>query len=267
MRSNLVGNNEPLDFGVEASLDNIPGYSTVNKFGEATDCDNGVETDAWDGANGSLSTDIWVPPTTARIHDIASSSGNDTAAGTGARTIQIWGLTSWDSDEVSEVATMDGTNNVETENAYVIIHRIKALTWGTGGLNAGNITATAQTDGTITAAILTGNNQTQMCIYGIPSTQNLRMTKAGCEVVKSGGAAITLEGEILVMLDPETNVSDNTAWTNKENFSAYKGVPSWEHEYNPPKKFNGPCIVKMRVVTDTNNSTATAFFDAVLKEV
>ena len=248
-----------------ASLDLIPGVSTVNKFGEAIDCDNGVETDVWDGADGSTSTDIWVPPTTARVHDIESDdSDDDNSGGTGARTVQIFGLTSWDTEEVSEIVELNGTTAAETENAYVIIYRMRVLTWGSGGVNAGVITATAQTDGTVTAAILAGNNQTQMCIYGVPSNKKLRLSKVYAGIVKGTGNTQRADGELLVMTDPETNAANNTAWTNKENFQLVEANPPWKHDYKEPKKIDGPAIVKIQVVTNSNNTKCTGGFDGTM---
>ena len=252
------------EFYVMSSLDLIDDISTINKFGAATDCDNGVATDIWDGADGTTSTDVWVPPTIARVHDIASGSANDTSAGTGARTVEIFGLQTWGSVETSEIITMNGTTNVATSNSYVIIHRMKVLTWGSGGVNAGIITATAQTDSTVTSAILTGNNQTQMCIYGVPSSQKLRVTEFGCEVVKSSASTILAEGEVLIMIDPNTNVGNNNAWTNVESFISKSDVTKWKHQYKVPKKFDGPCIVKLQVTADTDNTTIMGYFDGVL---
>jgi len=251
------------DFGIEVAMGRIPGFAKVNKFGEGIDCDSGVLTDIWDGANGTLSTDIWVPPTQARIHAIASSSGNDAALGTGMRTVKVYGLTSWDAKETSEMVTI-GNN---TTNAYVIIHRIKGVTWGTDGVNAGNITATAATDGTITAAILTGQNQTQMMIYGWSSLQTLQVKLLFAEIVKSTGVTIRASGEIRYMSDPATNVVDNTAWTNKENFQLTAGNNPWQHRYDPPKSFDGPGIIKFQVTASANDSVAVAAMDAYLADV
>ena len=161
------------------------GYTAVNKFGRSTDVDDGVNTDIWDVANAnsypSAALDqqaIWVPPTTARTHQIASTSANDDGdpVGTGARTIQVYGLTGWGAAETSEVVTMNGTTDVATSSSYVIIHRMKVLTYGGSGPNVGSITATADTDDTITAMIAPGEGQTQMAIYGFPSTQTAYMT-------------------------------------------------------------------------------------------
>ena len=262
------------DFGLEVSLDKISGYATVNKFGEALDCDSGIATDVWDGADGSTSTDIWVPPTAARVHaivstsDVDSDTGGSVAQGAGVRTIRLYGLTDWDTAESSEIVVMDGTTAVNTASSYVIIHRMKALTWGANGVNTGVITATAATDGTVTAAITTEashKNQTQMLIYGVPSTQKLRVKKFMASLVKSTGSTQRGDGEVLTMRDPGTNAGDNTAWTNKENFLLVEAALPWTHDYkNIPKKFNGPCIVKIQVTANSNDCKVIAAMDAFL---
>lgn len=148
-------------FGVEVAKGNVPGASSVLKFGRNPAVGTTTE-DVWDGGG------IWVPPTQPRVHNVASSDINDTSAGTGAQTVEVIGLTS-DFNEVSETIVMDGTTNVPTAFEYIRIYRMKVLTAGSGGENAGNITATAVTDATVTAQISIGNNQTLMAIYTIPA--------------------------------------------------------------------------------------------------
>ena len=105
------------DFSAEVALGNVSGWDHINKFGEALDADLSVDTDIWDGADGTTSTDVWVAPTTARTHDITSTSANDDGEGTpltGARTVEVYGLTAWNTAEVSETVTLNGTANVAT---------------------------------------------------------------------------------------------------------------------------------------------------------
>jgi hypothetical protein len=176
----------------------ISGYRTVNKFGRANNVD-AAPTDIWDMANTVQDEALWVAPTQARIHDIVSTDAGDDGdpAGVGARTLRVFGLTDWDTAEVSEDIVLNGTTNVPTVNAYVIIHRMMVLTKGATSVNVGNITATAQTDGTVTAEIYAGQGQTQMAIYGIPSTQAAYMTAYWASLNKGteGAADILPPGE------------------------------------------------------------------------
>ncbi len=255
-------NDIPKDHALEVAIGNVPGMFKVNKFGEAIDCDSGDSTDVWDGANGSLSTKVWVPPTQARTHTIASSDANDTATGSGMRTIKIYGLKDWNfgTTETNEVLTMN-TGSPPVSSEFVVIHRMHGVTWGALGQNQGNITATATTDGTITAAILALQNQTQMIIYGIAAGQILAVSFMQAQIVKGTGTSQRADGEILWMTDPATNAADNTAWTNKENFLLVEGQ-YWSRPYPNPKTFTGPGILKIRVVTNSNGTKTIAAFDA-----
>jgi len=62
---------------LEIPRGNILGVTSVNKYGRSTNVDNGVDTDVWDRANAVDDQDIWVAPTTERIHQIVSSSASD----------------------------------------------------------------------------------------------------------------------------------------------------------------------------------------------
>ena len=251
------------DFALEVGLGNVTGYMKVNKFGETLDADSGVPTDVWDGADGATSTDTWVAPTQARTHTITSTSVEDdeSDSGDGLRTLRIYGLKTWDSKETSEDIDMDGGgggggNAVQTANTYVIIHRMKGLTFGATGSNEGIITATANTDATITAAIQVGEGQTLMVIYGIPSTQTIHVAKVEAHV--SGVATATGLGRLLV----KENVDLATAaWITKSKFR-FTEVDHHERTYFPYKSFSGPCIVKIQVTTGTNDADCIAEFDA-----
>ena len=64
----------PLDFEHELAMGRIPGKSRILKFGERDELPGttGVFATVWDGA-----ADTYVPPTQARIHNLASSSIED----------------------------------------------------------------------------------------------------------------------------------------------------------------------------------------------
>ena len=254
-------------FGLEVALGKVSGYGKVNKFGETINADSGTPTDVWEG---SATTPIWVPPTAARIHSIVSTSNVDSsgvdvvAIGAGMRTIQVYGLQDWNSAESSEIVNMDGTDGTDTVNSYVIIHRMVGLTWGANGVNTGVITAVAASDLTVTAEITAGVNQTQMMIYGVPSTQKLQIKRLQAEIVKSTGTTQRADGMFLIMTSPDVSAAGNVAWTNKENFLLVEAQPPWVHDYDPPKSCSGPCIVKIQVEANANDSKIIAAMDAYI---
>jgi hypothetical protein len=62
----------PVDFSLEVAKGNIPNTSFMEKFGENSDIDTGAFEVVWD-AGGP-----YVPPTIARIHNVASDNAADT---------------------------------------------------------------------------------------------------------------------------------------------------------------------------------------------
>ena len=110
--------------------------STVQKFGRNSEIDTNTDPeDVW------MQGGVFVPPTQARVHDIAGGV-NDDAGGTGALTVTVSGLDG-DGLEVSETVTMDGTTNVATSNSYTHINRMVVTSAGSNGTNVAAITATA----------------------------------------------------------------------------------------------------------------------------
>ena len=125
-------NNIPFAFAVGRG--NVSNFSAINKFGFNPTCSTSFELISVASANVTY-------PTSAGAVTVVSSSTADDAAGTGARTVKIEGLDA-NYDIQSETVTMDGTTNVVTTNTYIRLNRMTVLTAGTGGKNAGNITAT-----------------------------------------------------------------------------------------------------------------------------
>ncbi len=249
---------------IEIPLGNVSGRYALNKYGRSTNVDNGTDTDIWDGANASDNIAIWIAPTTARLHDIASSSASDDGnpVGVGARTLRIWGLTGWGTAEVSEDITMNGTTNVVTSNAYVIIHRMRVLTKGATNVNVGQIEATAQTDGTITAMILAGFGSTQMIVYGVPSTQTLLVTRLYANFNRSFGATGAVDMAFLYNPEPDAELLN---FVTRHTFAIVSdGTSAFTIPYQPYKKFDGPGILKIQGNGSRNNLDVSAGFDGFL---
>jgi hypothetical protein len=238
----------------------ITGIAGVNKFGQNSAIASGATEDIWDGGS------TWAPPTQARTHTIVSTDDNDGKTGapssTGARTLRVYGLTSWSTAETSEDITLDGTTGVVTSNSYVIIHRMKVLTKGSTNVNIGTITATATTDATVTAQIQPGLGQTEMAIYGVPSTQKFYMTSVYCDVNKSGGAAGAVDVALLINPNPDVELSSYI--TKFLGGLMTTGTSHFSHNYIPYNQFAGPTIIKVTATSGFNTADVSAGFDGYL---
>lgn len=254
-----------VDYPLEISRGNISGISSINKFGKAPSGIQTTATDIWSRADATPTQQIWVAPTTARQHNIVSTSTDDDGSpvGVGARTIRIWGLTSWSTAESSEDITMDGTSNVLTASSYVIIHRMKVLTAGNTSINVGTITATAATDASVTAVILPNEGQTQMAIYGVPSTQSFYITKIYASL---NDATASSRVDIRFYVNESPNVSPlNVRFILKGTFElSNQGSSYVDHTYEPPFRINGPCIVKLQGISNSADEDVSGGFDGYL---
>jgi len=253
------------DYYSELALGNIPGRSIVNKFGAAP---NGVQdsaTDIWDRADATPTQQIWVAPTQARVHAVASTSAADTSGSTGATSVIVYGLPDWDTPEVNETVNLSGTTPVNTANSYVIIHRMKCVaqaTTTTPGVSAGNITATAATDNTVTAAILAGNGQTEMAIYGVPSTHTALMHRWAAQLDRSVAVTTTVNLRLRVNENPDVQL---LGFLRKDDISLQVSGSSFvQNIYQIPKKFAGPCIIKIQGVASTTDIDVESEFDLEL---
>jgi hypothetical protein len=247
---------------LDVSIGRVPGQFPVNKYGRSNNVDAAV-TDIWDGANGTNDQKIWIAPTAARVHNIASSSASDTAtAGVGARTVQVWGLQSWDTHEVTEIIELDGTDDVATANAYVIIHRMRVITKGATSINVGQIEATAVSDGTITAMMLAGTGNTQMAIYGVPSDCTLAINDFYASMLRSSPATARFDYSLLYNPEPAAELLNFQVRHTDALDSA--GTTSKSSPFEPPKSFIGPGILKMQGISSVSDLDVSAGFNGTL---
>ena len=242
---------------------NVSGITHINKFGRNPDIDQAASVNTvdigrsiWDG--GIAGAVNWVAPTAARIHQLISTSVND-GAGTlaGALTVRVYGL---DADFAlqQEDVTLNGTSNVATLNTYTMIYRIMVLTAGGTGLNEGDITATADTDGTVTAKITALNNQTLMAIYQIPAATKGYMASYYASLHKSGGAAKF--ADIFLM-----SMRDGGVWRVRDATDlASDGSTYIPRVFNVPKMFEAKELIQIVANPSADQQDISAGFELTL---
>ena len=262
--ANVTANNElnvlPSDFQLEVGRGNVSGIMCVDKFGAAPSGIQTTATDVWSRADAAVTQQIWLAPTAARIHTISSDSAQDASGGTGVTSITVSYLADWDTAETTETVTGDFNAGVAMNNAAVIIHRMVCTAQSTStAMNAGTILATAATDATITAVILPGNGQTEMAIYGIPSTQTLYLTRWSCQIDKATGATASCDFQIRVNTNPDVQT---TNFIRKQDMSLQStGTNALERHFACYPKIAGPAIIKIQGIASANDLDAESSFD------
>lgn len=158
------------DYFIDASLGLIPGVSTVYQLGINPDIDAGP-ADVWSG--GGLYP--WM--TGATSLEVVSSSANDTASGTGARTVTLNGLNA-SYVEVSQTITLNGTTAVAIPTQLFRINSMTIATAGSGQVNAGDITVRDAGAGATRALMDAGFGSLRQSQYTVPAGKTLLVSTA-----------------------------------------------------------------------------------------
>ena len=231
-------------FELEVTKGNIAGHSPLDKYGVNFDIDTSAE-DIW--AFGGLYSGFI---TSSGVAQISSSSTADTSAGTGARTVEVFGLdASWNYQ--SETVTMNGTSNVVTSGTYFRIFRMRVVTAGSGFTNAGNISALI--GGNRVAYIRNTAGSTEQAIYSIATGHTLYLDK------------ISFQVEDDKFIDAELRVNKNldTARTTFINAN-YRGISDYNYNYNYLSSIQGPADIYLRATAGANNTEVSGQITGII---
>lgn len=167
--------------------------TTINIQGVNEDVDAGTEDVV--EAGGTYVGQPVIPTQAAEALNIVSGSANDTAAGTGARTVKVEGLNSsgaW----AEETFTMNGTTPVVSTSTWLRVIRAYIVAAGSGGTNAGAITIKHNTTtANIFCVIKAGRGQAANAVFTVPAGKTAKLTSWSVQAY--GGAAA---GEMLCEL-------------------------------------------------------------------
>jgi cephalosporin-C deacetylase-like acetyl esterase len=231
-------------FELQVARNQIMGHSAVTVFGYNGDLDQ-TEESVW--PNGGT-----VPhPTTASVLDIVSTSTDDDAAGTGARTVFIEGLDN-NYNVVSETVVLDGTTVVETVNSFLYVNQLYVATTGSGGVNAGEITAKVST--TLYDLIAVGYNQRTTAHYCVPAGYTAYLTEGAITAGQaSGSTSIT---SFLKQHGPD-GILRVVAISTLNNGSV-------QYDFAYPIAITEKSCFGASAVGSANNNSVSAFFNFVL---
>ena len=149
----------------------ITGHTPWSKMGYNDNIGTSQET-MW-----SYSSEyVWI--TTPGQVEVLSSNANDTAAGTGARTVRVGYLKS-DYTEGSVDLTLNGVTTVPSGASHADIFRInsfRVLSTGTNNAPVGNLTLRQAVGGLYVSYIRAGKTRARSCFYTVPHGKTLYVT-------------------------------------------------------------------------------------------
>jgi hypothetical protein len=177
------------NFMLEVAKGNIAGTALFEKYGRNPEV--GTATDPEDIWNGG-GTYTGFPTGAAETMEIFSSDAADTSAGTGAQTVEISNLLTETGFLAPNITvSLDGTTPVSLgAQTYIRSARMRVLTAGTGGANAGTLTLRhTTTTANIFAVMPINRNRTAILAYTVPLEKKLYLDRIHFSLGRASGAA------------------------------------------------------------------------------
>ena len=242
----------PTNYHYEVALGRRQGHTTWNKFGYNTDIDIGTETIWYTGGT-------FTPIVTARTLSVVSTDATDDDGNTGANSLIIYGVdANW--KEQTVVVTMNGITPVVTTETWMGVNRIAIYVSGTGQTNAGVITATATTEGTIQGEVPAGEGTTQQAIFFVEADHTALMDWLYITLTKNSGGT---QPAIVTKAFVYSAVSNSKYEVFRDHI---KGDVENHTELRPSQPFvvGEKSIVEFQCTTDQNNTEVSCRFSLIL---
>lgn len=176
---------------------------------------------------------------------------------TGASVVYVSGL-DLNKEEISEYIVLNGVSSVATTHSYLRKNIIEAV-GSSSSATLGQITVTAQTDGTISSLLTPGQNNSLIAVYSIPANKTALLGKLWCS---SAGPRIRASRVVL-----KAGFLDGFDYVVHERSTGTHG--SSDVSYKPPySQAIGPGLdVWIEVDSTTVNTEVTSGFDLVLFDI
>jgi hypothetical protein len=185
---------------------------------------------------------------------VSSSSANDTASGTGARTVYVAGLDA-NHNEISEIVTLNGQTAVLTTQFFLHINEAYVATAGSslsaeGDIYFGDGTVTAGVPATVYDIIKYDYNQRITGSYTIPAGYTGYLSQGLFSAGQPGGSA-QVSGRLMTV--GADGVRRTIAITTVNN-----GAADYVFEY--PEQIPEKTTIEATAQGSSNNNAASAMF-------
>ena len=172
------------DFDSNVSLGLVEGYDMVIVQGENLDVDVANRENLWP-VGGTL-----VYPVTGEQWEVRSSDANDSATGTGARSVLITYLDDNYIEQELEVALNGSSPVVAGATDMFRLQKFSVATVGSSGFNQGNITVRVAGNGDDRGRILEGENNSLHGFFTVPAGKSAFIVYGNASCKKNDEAVI-----------------------------------------------------------------------------
>ncbi|MGI9489339.1 MAG: hypothetical protein ACR2RF_26315 [Geminicoccaceae bacterium] len=218
----------------------------------------------FNAAVGTTEETIWSQgglyehPASASTMTVSSDDAADASAGTGARTIQIYGLDG-DHLEVNEFITLNGLTAVTTTNSYLRMNRAVVRTVGSGASNAGVIyigtgTVTSGVPADIFTTVDKNENQTLQALWTVPANKTAYVTRVIASSFGNANSVATIRFKAR---------PDGESFQTKDKFLVTRGEVQIPHVF--PIKFEEKTDMEMTGVADTGSLDVSASIEMLIE--
>ena len=174
----------------------------------------------------------------ASVLSLTSTTASDWAEGSGARTVSVFGLTSWDQPEVSETVELSGTTAATTQQEFVAVNRIEVTSFGSGQANSGTIRG--RLGDQLVSTIQPKAGQSMDLVRSIPAGRQMRITGLHAGVMQSN-ASEAVDLQLVVNQQPD----GDGGWITRQ----MAGLGSMT--FDTQLSVTGPAVIKAQCTFST----------------
>lgn len=246
------------NFDMQAALGLVGGVDHIGKFGRNEEIDTAAAEDiiAGGGTYAGQPTD-----TTPEIIEILHPNGADNSSSTGMKSVTIVGLrTATSTAYTQETITLTGVAT-DSANTWWRIVSVRGATFGTGGTNAGTITARSKTTTTeIFAVVAAGAGRSQVGVFTSPYNTITAIKNMRLQITRPAAGTGNATVQMVRRASGAGGYSahDNFDLTTSSPVDAYNNTPMILQPLED-------LIVRVNSVS-ANTTTATVRFDCFLFE-
>jgi len=246
-------NSVPVTIASDQSNINVAVISTPSPTPEASGFEFGQVTLA-SLTEVILRKATYTEQTSNAQRSIKSSSANDSAAGTGIRTVQITYYTVTGTGPFTETITMNGVTGVNTVATNICyIDKLTALTVGSGNAAAGNVTLQSATagGGVVVKQISTGDLQSFDAVHYVGTGTTLYISS-----ISTGHNGTTVGSGAVYRIRRQTlNAADQPLIQVSDFVRLYGQSSTISRLYQAPIIVVGPAKLELWIKPETASST------------